>query len=985
MAEGRIKLRGEDAASAVVDLVGRSLGELTAETLKASKAVSDLKKELQEAVNKGQQGSIAAITAQLDEAIPKLQETERELRDKLKPALNDNSNAATNFGSALGGLRTALGAVGVSLTAAGLIAFGTSLVQNIAHIQDLHESTGVSTTALQKFAYVGSGAGLSMDDMGRAVSTLSDRLAGGDKSVVEAVQRFGLSVDGLLKAGPEETFIAMGEAVGRIANPMEKNTVAADLFGSALSKKLIPALGDLRQAMDNVPKEALVADQDIRAIDELTDGITHMRMEWEGWLASRALGILKPSADDWKKMIGFDPNATDTQLPATPVQPAPLPPGFVDGYRQGADAVDKLHEAFKEFSDRAAENAAEKAAAAAKRLAEQLVEYQAKVAAANERISAAFEGYRHIVDGMDQATVTQVRNAYEHGAAMSDLALSFKLTGVEAAALAEQFKFEALMAKAAAGIHAELATSVWETSRAMERLASIPNRIRVPKLESGPNAQLEALAKPFSENLSEALRKDLPASIMRAVEGGGSIIGAAGSTMGGFLVSEKGFGKQLSGGLTSLFGKGLGDAISSMLPGLGALMGPLLEKMGELLKDAFGGPSKQELEGRDAEAAFEARFKDFDDMVNRIGDAYAATGRNRADAQAAVQEMLDAERFGAEAVADAMERLQGVLDEANRIRQRESKYGMSQSELVRDAEEAKATYEDMERKARESGEYTQDQLNRAYYDWQVAMAAAGDAAAKAWVAAHDAAEGATSSASKAMSELQRQRDEIAGTYANEAVEAEMGSVERDARARVAALEAQMAAQQAAVDENTKQATDAAQTIEDEFGGCWGRTRDGGISAAQEISDYFEGLDIHVPITFDYEEPEFGGTGRAKSYANEGYDLTRPHLARIGDATGDSESVLRAQTVRDIVRASRNAGATQVLEGGRSGGVSLAGLQATVQQLVDVVRAGVGATPPVVRITIPIDGRVLGETVVNLAKDDKYGIGTGFRSLGMVPV
>ena len=73
----------------------------------------------------------------------------------------------------------------------------------------------------------------------------------------------------------------------------------------------------------------------------------------------------------------------------------------------------------------------------------------------------------------------------------------------------------------------------------------------------------------------------------------------------------------------------------------------------------------------------------------------------------------------------------------------------------------------------------------------------------------------------------------------------------------------------------------------------------------------------------------GGSGAAPpSFANEGYDLTSPMRAIVGDNPLQSESVLHASTVKDIVRASRAA------PGGSSSGGSadMSKLHATVEGL-----------------------------------------------------
>ncbi len=74
--------------------------------------------------------------------------------------------------------------------------------------------------------------------------------------------------------------------------------------------------------------------------------------------------------------------------------------------------------------------------------------------------------------------------------------------------------------------------------------------------------------------------------IMGAMQGGGNVLGAAGSHMGlklgGKLVED--FGSKITGAL----GATLGGAVNAIIPGVGALLGPLMTAIGGKLKGLFG-------------------------------------------------------------------------------------------------------------------------------------------------------------------------------------------------------------------------------------------------------------------------------------------------------------------------------------------------------------------------------------------------------------
>lgn len=833
------------------------------------------KNELEQ-INRTIQNGLDAYRALGQQAPAELQKV-ADAVTKQRKALADQAKPAGG-----GGLSGLLGAAGIStsfLTGAGVVAglgAGAKAALDYADsLTKLADRTGISITALQRLGAIADASGNNVEQIASAVNAMQKRISEGADGTVEALGQIGLSVAQLKALSPDEQFIAIAKGVQSIKDPAEQTRIAMDLFGKS-GAELLPTLkADVDSLADSTFK---MSEDSVKALDDFGDGFGRLKTSGVnvlGELAASAIAlvgslaqfpdVLKRAQEAAAKrapgerapdvsipgMLGQVPGnlpagITPAQLqalirgetavaPAAPVAPqiAAIAPAAIDASR----ALDLLNAGLADEVKKATDSAA-----AAQRASEAHKKWADNFGAVTEKA----KGFGVVVDTIDGSVVEGVKYYVDRGVSIGKVGEVYGLTAVQVEALSEKFAFEAKLATASAAIHAKLATEVYNVDTAFGKLQGRP-LTKIPALQSGPNATLAALGKPFSQGLSDTLKTDLPKSIMAAIQGGGSVIQAAGSTMGSFLVSDKGFGKQLSGGLTSLFGKGISDAISNLLPGIGALLGPLLSKIGEKLKDAFGGPSKKELEGRDAEGAFQGQFKNFDAMVNAVGDAYAATGRSRADAQVAVKELLDAEKLGADAVAAAIERLQGVLDEAAKERAGASKYGLNSDELKQAAEDAKATLDYMTR----SNLYTQDQLNQAYYDWQKALADAGNEAAKAWIATRDAVTNGSATASKAIDELRAKRDGLAQSIANEAPEEVMGVIESQIRGQIAALDAQLNAQQDAVDANQESASDAASNIEDVFGGCFGRVGQDGKRTAGEIEQAFNDLNITVKVNFDY--------------------------------------------------------------------------------------------------------------------------------------
>lgn len=785
------------------------------------------------------------------------QEAPKELQKVSAAVEKQRKDLSAGAGSGKGGgLSSLLGLTGIgagALSAAGVGGTVAALAKGALDAADnltkLSDRTGIAIEGLQRLQAVAEPSGNSLDQVASAVNQFQKRLSEGSKDTVSALGEIGLSIGQLRALSPDEQFFAIAKGIQSIKDPAEQTRIAMELFGKS-GAELLPTL---KADVDGLKDSMLgMSTESAQALDKLGDDFNRWKKNAVNAIGEVLGQILRMRTDGGPALgviMGLSPalganivgqTVAANVLSAGPTNILSLARRTSDrslGPRPGSFQTISASQAQIELERglvsalKQSEAAVKAATAAEQKRAQGQRQHEAdlaKFAAAQVSVTASIKGYLTVADTVDGATVESIRYLRDHGAAMSDLATYYGLTAQQADAVARKLDFEATVAKAAAGIHAKLATSIDDTGKALDKLNSIPDRTRIPTLQAGPNA---SLPRSFGQNFGDMLRTSLPQAINNAIQGGGSILEAAGSTLGGFLVSEKGFGKQLSGGLTKLFGKGIGDAISALLPGIGALLGPLLDKIGTALKDAFGGPSQQELEGRDAQASFQSRFGSFDEMVNRIGDAYAATGRSREDAQRAVQEMLDAERQGADAVNAAIANLQGTLDAADRLREGASRFGPSQSQRNEAVTAASEVYDYMVR-LQAQGEYTQEQVNQAYLAYQQALADAGDEAAKAWLATQGTVTGGVTAVTNAM---QSQIDTLQKSIANEAPEAVKGAIETQVEGHIAALKSQMEAQQSGLEEL------AGASAED---------------TVQALEDAFDGLELHARIIYDW--PAGGG-------------------------------------------------------------------------------------------------------------------------------
>jgi hypothetical protein len=91
------------------------------------------------------------------------------------------------------------------------------------------------------------------------------------------------------------------------------------------------------------------------------------------------------------------------------------------------------------------------------------------------------------------------------------------------------------------------------------------------------------------DDMAKGLTSALSSSILKAIEGGGNLFQAAGSTVGNFLLDPKqsGIGKAIETNVSKLPGV-LGSAISGAIPVVGSLIGPAISWLGGKIAGLFG-------------------------------------------------------------------------------------------------------------------------------------------------------------------------------------------------------------------------------------------------------------------------------------------------------------------------------------------------------------------------------------------------------------
>ena len=660
------------------------------------------------------------VNAALSEALEKAARTGAPVTDQMRKLATETAGAAQQggiYGKVIGGLGTAAKAAAASFVA--LFAFqqvvemSKAIVNFGGEMTDLSVKTGLSTTALQQFKYAGGQVGVELGTITSGVNMLQKRLAGDDKSALKALEGFGLSVGTFKAMKPEEQFKVLAEKVGSIEDPMLRTKAATDLFGKA-GAELLPALtkefGDLTEKANSlgiVMDEQTVASMDalgdtvsdlgsvafaalgkiIAPIVPLLSGLAQVALivanalgdvlgktvEAVGgalkWLANRVLDVQIAMAEGIATATSYVPGLNKLT-------------GVSDAYAGAADKLRQMQASLNTETAKAEPQT--KAVAAATEVATKATNKHAEaVASLVKELSGAgaIEKVRVLNDAFKALTPEQQNNKRVVEEVLGQYVKLREVVGDKTAPALEALfvKFGTLGNRTM-----EFSRQMWElrapiesVSTALETLDAKPLNIfstLAPSLKS-MNVSATTLGGTINSSLASSFT-ELPKTILEALKGGGSVVESAGSLFGSGLGTS--LVKNFGGNITKMLGPTMGAAVNAVIPGLGALMGPLLGAISGKLAGMFGAVSEEVKKVRGEISTFEetlrknltttqaaeAAGRNWAATTIAVRDAYAATGRTAAEAEAIVKQLWDDKNPNA--ARAAIEQINKVMAEAKK-------------------------------------------------------------------------------------------------------------------------------------------------------------------------------------------------------------------------------------------------------------------------------------------------------------------------------
>jgi hypothetical protein len=148
----------------------------------------------------------------------------------MKKGLQSAAASVKQFGG------TVMGAFGVSLGGAALVAAGKSLLEYGGKLRDTADGVGVGTDALQELQYAFVQSGATIEQTDKALVKLNQTLTAareGDEKLVASFAKLGITQRDLMTLTPDQAIMRMADASKDAANKAENLSAIMDVLGKS--------------------------------------------------------------------------------------------------------------------------------------------------------------------------------------------------------------------------------------------------------------------------------------------------------------------------------------------------------------------------------------------------------------------------------------------------------------------------------------------------------------------------------------------------------------------------------------------------------------------------------------------------------------------------------------------------------------------------------------------------------------------------------
>jgi hypothetical protein len=170
--------------------------------------------------------------------------------------------------------KSALGSLGVGLSAAGLGAAIKSSIDDAGRLVDVSSKLGIGVGALEQLELAARTSGIQAEALHTGIGKLEQKIGEAARGSAEARADFtamGLSWQELASMSPDEAFARVAQEIGSMGTAFERADAATNIFGKS-GRELIPLMRDFQGSMDAAGGSLTkLSEEGAQKLDELGD------------------------------------------------------------------------------------------------------------------------------------------------------------------------------------------------------------------------------------------------------------------------------------------------------------------------------------------------------------------------------------------------------------------------------------------------------------------------------------------------------------------------------------------------------------------------------------------------------------------------------------------------------------------------------------------------------------------------------------------
>ena len=186
--------------------------------------------------------------------------------DKFRDSAKRGSEDLGTFSGSLKSATSLAEAFGVSLSLAGLVAFGKDLLDTGDRIVKTADQTGLLYSEVQRLDYIAGQSGNTIEQITSAIGQMQKRLASGEAAA--GVEALHLNFEKLRNASPYEQLEQISVGFAGVKDPAERARLAMELFGKSGIEILPTLIANVRELGAAAP---VMSDETVAALDKAGD------------------------------------------------------------------------------------------------------------------------------------------------------------------------------------------------------------------------------------------------------------------------------------------------------------------------------------------------------------------------------------------------------------------------------------------------------------------------------------------------------------------------------------------------------------------------------------------------------------------------------------------------------------------------------------------------------------------------------------------